>query len=77
MEISKRRSKGGSRMNVDHHQTKGDRIYFKQDDNTQISHKGKGDISMTESQLVDFFGVNIEETQLLIATTPQNIFPIS
>ena len=64
-------------MNVDHHQTKGDRSYFKQDDNTQISHKGKGDISMTESQLVDFFSVNLEETQLLIATTPQNIFPIS
>lgn len=64
-------------MNVDHHQTKGDRSYFKQDDNTQISHKGKGDIFMTESQLVDFFGVNMEETQLLIATTPQNIFPIS
>ena len=64
-------------MNVDHHQTKGDRSYFKQDDNTQISHKGKDDISMTESQLVDFFGVNMEETQLLIATTPQNIFPVS
>ena len=64
-------------MNVDHHQTKRERSYFEWSDNMQITRKGKGEIAMTESELVDFFGVNMEETQLLIATTPQNIFPIS
>ncbi|MFC2312948.1 MAG: hypothetical protein ACFNLR_02840 [Prevotella denticola] len=44
-------------MNVNHHQTKKDRSYFEWGDNMQIIRKGKGKIAMTESELVDFFGV--------------------
>ena len=44
-------------MNVNHHQTKRDRSYFEWGDNMQITRKGKGDIAMTESELVGFFGV--------------------
>ena len=44
-------------MNVNHHQTKRDRSYFEWSDNIQIVRKGNGDIAMTESELVDFFGV--------------------
>ena len=44
-------------MNVNHHQTKRDRSYFEWSDNMQIIRKGKGEIAMTESELVDFFGV--------------------
>jgi len=44
-------------MNVNHHQTKRDRSYFEWGDNMQIIRKGKGEIAMTESELVDFFGV--------------------
>ena len=44
-------------MNVNHHQTKRDRSYFEWNDNMQITRKGKGDIAMTESELVGFFGV--------------------
>ena len=44
-------------MNVNHHQTKRDRSYFEWGDNMQIIRKGKGAIAMTESELVDFFGV--------------------
>ena len=44
-------------MNVNHHQTKRERSYFEWGDKMQIIHKGKGDIAMTESELVDFFGV--------------------
>ena len=44
-------------MNVNHHQTKRDRSYFERSDNIQIVRKGNGDIAMTESELVDFFGV--------------------
>ena len=44
-------------MNVNHHQTKRDRSYFEWGDSMQIIHKGKGEIAMTESELVDFFGV--------------------
>ena len=44
-------------MNVNHHQTKRDRSYFEWGDKMQIIRKGKGDIAMTESELVDFFGV--------------------
>ncbi|ATV30701.1 hypothetical protein [Prevotella intermedia] len=44
-------------MNVNHHQTKRDRSYFEWDGNMQIIRKGKGDIAMTESELVDFFSV--------------------
>ena len=44
-------------MNVNHHQTKRERSYFEWNDNMQITCKGKGDIAMTESELVGFFGV--------------------
>ena len=44
-------------MNVNHHQTKRERSYFEWNDNMQITRKGKGDIAMTESELVGFFGV--------------------
>ena len=44
-------------MNVNHHQTKRERSYFEWSDNMQITRKGKGEIAMTESELVDFFGV--------------------
>ena len=44
-------------MNIYHQQTKGDRSYFEWGDNMQITRKGKGDIAMTESELVDFFSV--------------------
>lgn len=44
-------------MNVNHHQTKRDRSYFEWGDKMQIIRKGNGEIAMTESELVDFFGV--------------------
>ena len=44
-------------MKVYHHQTKRERSYFEWSNNMQITRKGKGDIAMTESELVDFFGV--------------------
>ena len=44
-------------MNVNHHQTKRERSYFEWGDNMQITRKGKGEIAMTESELVDFFSV--------------------
>ena len=44
-------------MNVNHHQTKRERSYFEWGDKMQMIRKGKGDIAMTESELVDFFGV--------------------
>lgn len=44
-------------MNANHQQTKRDRSYFEWGDNMQITRKGKGEISMTENELVDFFGV--------------------
>ena len=44
-------------MKVNYHQTKGDRSYFKWGDNMQIIRKGKGEIAMTESELVEFFCV--------------------
>ena len=44
-------------MNVNHHQIKRDRSYFEWGDNMQITCKGKGEIAMTESELVRFFGV--------------------
>lgn len=44
-------------MNVNHHQAKRDRSYFEWSDKMQIICKGNGDIAMTESELVDFFGV--------------------
>lgn len=61
-------------MNVNHHQAKGDRSYFEWGDSMQIVHKGNGDIAMTESELVGFFGVTWKKLnyrlQLLIKTTP-------
>lgn len=51
-------------MNVNHHQTKRERSYFEWGDKMQIIRKGKGDIAMTESELVDFYRCNMEETQL-------------
>ena len=44
-------------MNVNHHQTKRERNYFEWSDNMQITRKGKGEIAMTESELVEFFCV--------------------
>ena len=44
-------------MNVNHHQTKRERSYFEWGDKMQIIRKGKGEIAMTESELVSFFSV--------------------
>lgn len=44
-------------MNVYHYKIKGDRSYFEWGDNMQITRNGKGEIAMTESELVGFFGV--------------------
>ena len=44
-------------MNAYHYHTKKDRSYFEWGGNMQIIRKGKGEIAMTESELVDFFGV--------------------
>ena len=61
-------------MNVNHHQTKRDRSYFEWGDSMQIIRKGKGEIAMTESELVDFFGVTWRKLnyrlQLLLKTYP-------
>ena len=59
-------------MNVNHHQTKRERSYFEWSDNMQITRKGKGEIAMTESELVDFFNVTWKklnyQLQLLLKT---------
>ena len=59
-------------MNVNHHQIKRDRSYFEWGDSMQIIRKGKGEIAMTESELVDFFGVTWRKLnyrlQLLLKT---------
>ena len=61
-------------MNVNHHQTKRERSYFEWSDNMQITRKGKGDIAMTESELVGFFGVTWRKLnyrlQLLLKVSP-------
>ena len=44
-------------MNTYHYQTKKDRSYFEWGDNMQIICKGKDEIAMTESELVEFFCV--------------------
>ena len=44
-------------MNINHHQAKRDRSYFEWSDKMQIICKGKGEIAMTESELVSFFSV--------------------
>lgn len=60
-------------MNVNHHQTKRERSYFEWGNNMQIIRKGKGEIAMTESELVDFFGVTWRKLnyrlQLLLKTS--------
>ena len=59
-------------MNVNKNQTKRDRSYFEWGDSMQIIRKGKGEIAMTESELVDFFGVTWRKLnyrlQLLLKT---------
>ena len=61
-------------MNVNHHQIKRDRSYFEWGDNMQITRKGKGEIAMTESELVDFFSVTWRKLnyrlQLLLKVSP-------
>ena len=61
-------------MNVNHHQIKRDRSYFEWGDNMQITCKGNGKIAMTESELVDFFGVTWRKLnyrlQLLLKVSP-------
>ena len=61
-------------MNVNHHQTKRDRSYFEWGDNMQITRNGKGEIAMTESELVGFFGVTWRmlnhRLQVLLKTYP-------
>ena len=61
-------------MNVNHHQTKRECSYFEWGDKMQIIRKGKGDIAMTESELVDFFGVTWRKLnyrlQLLLKISP-------
>ena len=61
-------------MNAYHYQTKRDRSYFEWGDNMQIIRKGKGEIAMTESELVDFFNVTWRKLnyrlQLLLKISP-------
>ena len=61
-------------MNVNHHQTKRERSYFEWGDKMQIIRKGKGEIAMTESELVEFFCVTWRKLnyslQLLLKTYP-------
>ena len=61
-------------MNAYHYQTKRDRSYFEWGDSMQIIRKGKGEIAMTESELVDFFGVTWRKLnhrlQLLLKVSP-------
>ena len=61
-------------MNAYHYQTKRDRSYFEWGDNMQITRNGKGEIAMTESELVGFFGVTWRmlnhRLQVLLKTYP-------
>ena len=61
-------------MNVNHHQIKRNRSYFEWGDNMQITCKGKGEIAMTENELVDFFSVTWRKLnyrlQLLLKVSP-------
>ena len=61
-------------MKVNYHQTKGEHSYFEWSDNMQITRKGKGEIAMTESELVDFFSVTWRKLnyrlQLLLKVSP-------
>lgn len=58
-------------MNVNHYQTKRDRSYFDWGDSMQII--CKGEIAMTEGELVDFFSVTWRKLnyrlQLLLKTS--------
>ena len=60
-------------MNVNHHQAKRDRSYLEWGDKMQIICKGNGKITMTEGELVDFFGVTWRKLnyhlQLLLKTS--------
>ena len=63
-------------MNAYHYQTKKDRSYFEWGGNMQIIRKGKGEIAMTESELVDFFGVTWRKLNYLSsATTTKSLSP--
>lgn len=61
-------------MNVNHHQIKRDCSYFEWGDNMQITCKGKGEIAMTENELVGFFSVTWRmlnhRLQVLLKTYP-------
>ena len=61
-------------MNAYHYQTKRDRSYFEWGDSMQIIRKGKGEIAMTESELVEFFCVTWRKLnhrlQLLLKVSP-------
>ena len=61
-------------MNAYHYQTKRDRSYFEWGDSMQIIRKGKGEIAMTESELVGFFNVTWRKLnyrlQLLLKVSP-------
>ena len=61
-------------MNVNHHQTKRERSCFEWGDKMQIIRKGKGEIAMTESELVSFFSVTWRKLnyslQLLLKAYP-------
>ena len=61
-------------MNAYHYQTKRDRSYFEWGDSMQVIRKGKGEIAMTESELVDFFNVTWRKLnyrlQLLLKVSP-------
>ena len=61
-------------MNTYHYQTKKDRSYFEWGDKMQIVRKENGDIAMTETELVDFFGVTWRKLnhrlQLLLKVSP-------
>ena len=64
-------------MNAYHYQTKKDRSYFEWGGNMQIIRKGKGEIAMTESELVDFFGVTWRKLnyRLQILVKSSNLHP--
>ena len=61
-------------MNAYHYQTKRDRSYFEWGNSMQIIRKGKGEIAMTESELVSFFSVAWRKLnyrlQLLLKISP-------
>ena len=61
-------------MNAYHYQTKRDRSYFEWGNDMQIIRKGKGEIAMTENELVDFFSVTWRKLnyrlQLLLKVSP-------